>query len=131
MFLKKETFNFVYILTKKKMKERFKVKFLKEVFDFLKLLDSKAQDKVLFNIDKAKVVNDSDLFKKIDANVWEFRTLHNKVKYRLFAFWDKSDKENTVVISTHGIIKKTKKIPKKEIAKTDKIRIEYLENKKG
>ncbi len=131
MFLKKETFIFVAHYYRYKMKERFKVKLLKEVFDFLKSLDSKAQDKILFNIDKAKMVNDSDLFKKIDTNVWEFRTLHNKIKYRLFAFWDKSDKENTVVISTHGIIKKTKKTPKKEIEKTDRIRFEYLKSKKG
>lgn len=29
--------------------------------------------------------------------------------FRLFAFWDKTDKSDTVVISTHGLIKKRKK----------------------
>ncbi len=35
--------------------------------------------------------------------------------YRLFAFWDKD--EETLVIATHGIIKKTQKTSPKEIAK--------------
>jgi len=33
--------------------------------------------------------------------------LYNKTAYRLFAFWDKE--KETLVIATHGIIKKTKK----------------------
>ena len=47
--------------------------------------------------------------------------------YRLFAFWD-NDKE-TLVIATHGIIKKTQKIPSKEIAKAETMRKEYFKNK--
>ena len=50
-----------------------------------------------------------------------------QVAYRLFAFWDK-DKE-TLVIATHGIIKKTQKTPNKEIAKAEAIRREYFKNK--
>ena len=53
--------------------------------------------------------------------------LYNKTAYRLFAFWDK-DKE-TLVIATHGIIKKTQKTPSKEIAKAEAIRREYFKNK--
>jgi phage-related protein len=55
--------------------------------------------------------------------------LCNSKAYRLFAFWDKSKKNNTVVISTHGILKKTQKTPTKEIEKAENIRIEYLKNK--
>ena len=54
--------------------------------------------------------------------------LHNKVKYRLFAFWD--TQTDTLVIATHGIIKKTQKTPKKEIAKAERIRQEYFDAKK-
>lgn len=50
--------------------------------------------------------------------------MYNKTAYRLFAFWDK-DKE-TLVIATHGIIKKTQKTPCKEIAKAETIRREYF-----
>jgi phage-related protein len=54
--------------------------------------------------------------------------LYNKVKYRLFAFWD--TQTDTLVIATHGIIKKTQKTPKKEIAKAERIRQEYFNAKK-
>jgi len=35
-----------------------------------------------------------------------------------------------LVVATHGIIKKTDKIPKKEIEKAERIRIKYFELKK-
>jgi phage-related protein len=112
------------------MNPKFKVELLEEANEFLNGLNEKAKDKIIYNIRKAQVVNDNELFKKLNENVWEFRTLHNKVKYRLFAFWDKTDKSETVVISTHGIEKKTKKTPKKEIKKTERIMKEYFDAKK-
>ena len=38
-------------------------------------------------------------------------------------------KPDTVVVSTHGIVKKADKIPKKEIEKTEKLRLQYFEQK--
>ena len=38
--------------------------------------------------------------------------------------------EETLVIVTHGIVKKTQKTPLKEIAKAEEIRKEYFNNKK-
>jgi len=55
-----------------------------------------------------------------------FRTIYNRTHYRLFAFWDKVDKIDTIVISTHGIIKKTDKISPKEIKKAEKLRESYF-----
>ncbi len=52
------------------------------------------------------------------------------MQYRLFAFWDKSDKTETLVISTHGIVKKVDKVPKAEIEKAEKIKSGYFENQK-
>ncbi len=46
-----------------------------------------------------------------------------------FPFWDKSSKVETIVIATHGILKKTQKTPTKEIRKTEEIRKGYLANK--
>ena len=46
-----------------------------------------------------------------------------------FAFWDKTDKADTVVITTHGLIKKTDKIPKGEIARAEKSREKYFNDK--
>lgn len=71
--------------------------------------------KILYNIDKASYHNDPKLFKKLNDTIWEFRTLYNKKQYRLFAFWDKENAEETLVISTHGIVKKTSKVPKADI----------------
>ena len=112
------------------MVEKFEVEFLKEVFDFLDQIDEKARDKILFNIDKSKVKTDNKLFKKLNPDIWEFRTLFNKKQYRLFAFWDKSNKKGTVVIATHGIINKTQKTPKKEINKATKLMDKYFNEKK-
>ena len=111
------------------MTERFKVRFLEETAEFLDNLDDKAREKIIYNIRKAQVINDKELFKKLNGDIWEFRTLFNKTKYRLFAFWDKIDEEDVVVISTHGIVKKTDKIPKKEIEKACKLRELYFEQK--
>ncbi|SDF25382.1 Phage-related protein [Pricia antarctica] len=112
------------------MAENFKVEFLKEVLEFLDGLDDKARNKILFNIDKAKVKNDKTLFKKLNSDIWEFRTLYNKKQYRLFAFWDKSNKKVTIVVATHGIVKKSQKTPKKDIEKATEIMKEFFNDKK-
>jgi len=108
------------------MKEnRFDVEFLQEVIDFFEDIEEKARDKILFNIHKARKINDKKLFKKLTGEIWEFRTLYNKKQYRLFAFWDKTKSIKTLVIATHGIIKKTQKTPSKEIAKAIEIMKKY------
>jgi phage-related protein len=48
----------------------------------------------------------------------------------LFAFWDKADSGKTLVISTHGIVKKTSKTPDSEIQKAKQVRSRYFEDKK-
>jgi phage-related protein len=110
-------------------KLRFTVKFLEEAKEFLDSLEDKTREKIIYNIWKSKTVNDNELFKKLDGEIWEFSTAYKSLAYRLFAFWYES--ENSVVIATHGIIKKTNKTPKKEIEKAKKLRIEYLKTKKS
>jgi len=108
---------------------KFRVEFLEEAKSFLDKLDEKARDKIVYNIWKARSTNDQELFKKLQDEIWEFRTKFNKSYYRLFAFWDKIDKNDTVVISTHGLIKKTDKIPKSEIERAEKSREKYFNYK--
>jgi len=112
------------------MTEKFRVQFLEEAAAFLDKLDEKARDKVIYNIHKARVTDDRELFKKLKGEIWEFRTLFNKTHYRLFAFWDKTEKTDTVVISTHGQIKKTDKIQQSDIEKAEKLRFLYFKLKK-
>jgi phage-related protein len=113
------------------MKKNFEVIFLTEAREFLLSLDVKSREKIIFNIDKAKIKSDHELFKKLKGEIWEFRTLFNKTHYRIFAFWDKAEKEETLVLTSHGIIKKTAKTPEKEVEKAEQIRLKYFEFKKG
>ena len=110
-------------------KPLFKLIALKEAEEFIANLPEKVQDKVLFNIRKVRFgVKDINLFKKLGStNIWEFRTSFQGMAYRLFAFWDKDGE--TLVIATHGIVKKTQKTPKGEIDKAENIRKEWFNNK--
>jgi len=108
------------------MKEKFEVVFLEQAIEFIEKLDHKSRNKIFYNIDKAKLVNDPKLFKKLKGEIWEFRTKYQGKQHRLFAFWDKTKPKETLVISTHGIIKKVSKVPKSEIVKAEKIRTEYF-----
>jgi phage-related protein len=108
---------------------KFTVEFLPEAVEFMSNLDQKAREKIYFNIKKSQVVSDVELFKKLNSDIWEFRTFYNGIAYRLFAFWDKTEKNATLVIATHGILKKTNKTPVKEIERAEHIREQYLKNK--
>lgn len=111
------------------MKQNFDIQLLPEAVAFLDNLDNKVREKIYYNIKKAQYTNNKELFKKLNEFIWEFRTLYNGKSYRLFSFWDKTGEEETIVIGTHGILKKTQKTPPKEIKKAEVIRIKYLENK--
>jgi len=108
---------------------RFRVDFLDDAKEFLDKLDEKVRAKIVYNIWKARSTSDKELFKKLQDEIWEFRTKFNRTYYRLFAFWDKTSKIDTVVISTHGLIKKTGKIPKSEIERAENLRKKYFNEK--
>lgn len=108
--------------------QKFRTLFLEEVDDFFEGLDDKVKAKILFNIDKAEQTNDPRLFKKLTKDIWEMRSKYENLQYRLFAFWDKRDNQDVLVICTHGMVKKTDKVPSKELEKAKKIRTNYFEN---
>ena len=111
------------------MDKRFEIEFLEEALTFLRGLEHKHYQKVLYNIGKAQAKNDPELFKKLTDDIWEFRTLYQGLKYRLFAFWDKTSANDTLVVCSHGFIKKRSKVPEQEIQKAMQIRIKYFEDK--
>lgn len=111
------------------MRQKFEVILLGEVWDLLDTIEEKAKEKILYNIDKSKYGNDPVLFKKLDDDIWEFRTKYSKTYYRLLAFWDKTEKTDTLVVATHGIIKKTSKVAKAEIDKSREIMKLYFKQK--
>jgi len=112
------------------MNPKFEVIILDEVWEFFETLDEKTKLKIIYNIDKSKYQKDPELFKKLEDDVWEFRTKFNRNHYRIFSFWDKTGKEETLVVATHGIIKKTNKTPKNEIERAKYIMKLYFEQKK-
>ncbi|MFZ1372165.1 MAG: type II toxin-antitoxin system RelE/ParE family toxin [Ferruginibacter sp.] len=109
------------------MTQKFKVEFLPEAVNFMESLDKKSQLKIYYNIRKAQVKNDPELFKKLTDTIWEFRTLYNKTYYRIFAFWDKKNGQDILVLATHGLIKKTGKTPQADLIKAEKIRQQYFQ----
>ena len=96
----------------------FQTRFLAEADEFIAGLDPKAAKKVLYTIDLAEQTNDPKLFKKLQKGIWEF-----------LAFWDKTDRMETLVFATHGFIKKVDKVPANEIERALKIRANYFKNK--
>ena len=107
----------------------FELELLEDARDFLKSLAKEVRGKIGRNIRRVqKGERDPELFKKLGSSeIWEFRTLYDKTCYRLFAFWD--NETNTLVVATHGIVKKTQKTPAKEISRAESIRKKYIENK--
>ena len=111
------------------MNNKFEIVLLIEAFEFLQSLDPKHSNKILFNIRKAQQKNDPELFKKLTDEIWEFRTLYQGLQYRTLAFWDKTDNTNTLVVGTHGFVKKQSKVPDNEILKSEIQRKKYFYDK--
>lgn len=110
-------------------KKRFEIKFLKAALDFINSLDIKVRSKIQFNITKAQYEVDNELLKKLNPNIWEFRTKYQGMAYRLLAFWDANSK--SLIICTHGFIKKDQKTPVKEIEKAESLmRLYYQQTNK-
>ena len=67
-------------------------------------------------------------FKKIkdSDNIWECRIKFGSNIYRIFCFFTK----NSIIILTHGIIKKSQKLSRKEIEKAENYKNDYLRRQK-
>ena len=107
----------------------FQTRFLEGAEFFIAGLERKTAAKLFYNIDLAEQTNDPKLFKKLQGEIWEFRTIYLGLQIRLLAFWDKGNNEQTLVFATHGFVKKVSKVPKNEIEKADTIRKQYFEAK--
>ena len=108
----------------------FETIFLEEADVFVASLDMKMQQKIFYNVRVAEQTNDPELFKKLNDDIWEFRTLFNKLTIRILAFWDKTDKTRTLVLATNGFIKKTQKTPVNEIERAKRIMERYFMEKR-
>jgi phage-related protein len=107
----------------------FETIFLEEANEFIAGLDSKSIKKIFYNIDLAEQTNDPRLFKKLQNDIWELRTKFAGLQIRLLSFWDKTDNKRTLVIATHGFVKKVDKVPISEIEHATKLREKYFNSK--
>lgn len=112
------------------MERKFNVVLYRDAQVFLESLDNKTREKIYQTFDRASLLLDPEVFKKLaDTDIWEFRTYFGKKRYRVLAFWDKTQATDTLVIATHGFIKKTQKTPSKEVDKALRIRELYFSKK--
>jgi len=111
------------------MEYRFDILLLEEVDEFLASLDEKTREKVLYNLWKVRMINDSELFKKLTNEIWEFRTRFLGNQVLLLAFLDKNSKQPKIVVCTHGFVKKDWKVPDQELDKALKIMKKYYTDK--
>ncbi len=99
------------------------------VQDFLDSLPGKAAQKVtwVLNLIEDLDVVPSMYFKKLVSTeeIWECRIQLGSNAYRIFCFFD----GHSVVVLTHGLIKKTQKTPQKEIERAEAYRKDYLQRR--
>lgn len=75
--------------------KKLRTKFLEGTDDFLRKLNRKSVLKILYVIDLAEQTNNPKIFKKLQGEIWEFRSQFMGNQYRLLAFWDKRGEEET------------------------------------
>lgn len=109
--------------------KRFEVELMDDAFKFIAKQDLKVRKKILQNLNRASENQDVNLLKKLKNDIWKFRAQYSGNQYRLLAFWYKEKEKETLVVATHGFVKKTNKVSKKEIGKAQNLRAEYIKIK--
>lgn len=84
----------------------FETRFLEKADKFIAQFDQKTIKKIIYNIDLAEHTNDPKLLKKLQNDIWEFRTKFVGQQIRLLAFWDKSDSKKNLGYCNTWIYKK-------------------------
>lgn len=100
------------------------------VQEFIEGLPGKAAKKVTWTLTLLEEMEflPSTCFKKLISSdgIWEVRVSLGSNIYRIFCFFT----GNSVVILTHGLVKKTRKTPPGEIERAESYKHEYLSRRK-
>jgi len=114
------------------MEKPIEVILLKQAEEFTNSLEINPKKKLFQAMRKTKERLFGQWFTKlkISDGIFEYRVDDSGKYYRLFAFWDTEDDKMTLVVATHGFIKKTNKTPLAEIQKAEQIKREYFKEKK-
>ncbi len=95
------------------------------VKDFLDSLSKKVFQKISWVLQLITEIEriPSTYFKKLKDtdNIWECRIKYGSDIYRLFCFFS----NGSIVVLTHGFIKKSQKIPMSEIERAEKYKHDY------
>ena len=107
-----------------------RIVFYKSYFlDFFYQQTEKVQEKIDFILDLISNVErvPEKYFKHLEGTkgLYEIRVKQYNNIYRIFCCFD----EGKLVVLLNGFVKKTNKIPKNEIGKAEKIRLEYFNDK--
>lgn len=99
-------------------------------WNFYNKQNLKVQDKIDWTvtlIQTNKIVPEK-YFKHLTSTdgLWEIRVSASKGIFRIFCFFDKGN----LVVLLSGFQKKTRKTPKSEIKRAEKLKKDYYENKK-
>lgn len=103
----------------------FDIVLLEEAYIFLNRLSVKERLKIYHVFQVTRLKNDSYYFKKLQADIWEFRLYVDRKYYRLLAFKSSKTIKETVVTVTHGFVKETTETPFKEILKAVRLKRYY------
>ncbi|HXX80231.1 MAG TPA: type II toxin-antitoxin system RelE/ParE family toxin [Thermodesulfovibrionales bacterium] len=99
------------------------------VQEFLDSLPGKAAQKVAWVLNLIEDLNivPSTYFRKLVSTeeIWECRIQLGSNAYRIFCFFD----GHSIVVLTHGLIKKTQKTPQREIERAEAYRRDYLQRR--
>ena len=99
------------------------------VRQFLDSLPGKAAQKVTWVLNLIEDLDTvpSTYFKKLVSTeeIWECRIQFGSNAYRIFCFFE----GHSVVVVTHGLIKKTQKTPQREIERAESYRRDYLQRR--
>ena len=95
---------------------------------FVDNIEISARKKMFYAIRKTKMRVFGDWFEKLKSSkdIFEFRVKDSNKFFRLFAFWDSTGEIETLIVCTHGLIKKSNKTPKKDIEKAEMIKEKYF-----
>ena len=110
------------------MKKPIEIVLLKQAEYFIDDLESPVRKKFFHSMRKTKSRIFGEWFTKMtDVNdLFEFKVDYNGKFYRLFSFWDSRGTTQTLIVCSHGIIKKSNKTPKTEIEKALAIKDKYF-----
>ena len=99
------------------MNQKFSVELMEEVDEFLSKLNEKAKRKIIYNIRKAQVVDDSELFKKLNSNVWEFGHFTTKLNTDFLHFGIKRTEQKLLSSQRTELKRKLEKYRKRKLIK--------------